>query len=521
MSSGPHPQSDDDLSGKELGGFRILRRLGAGAMADVYLAEQSSLKRHVAVKVLKPHLAADETYVRRFQREAEAAASLIHANIVQIYEVGRVGQFYYLAQEYVQGLNLRQWLERHGAPDLRQALSIMRQVAAALAKAGQHGIVHRDIKPENIMLTRAGEVKVADFGLARVSGSGDALHLTEVGMTLGTPMYMSPEQIEGRPLDPRSDLYSLGVTCYQMLAGQPPFSGDTALSVALQHLKRQPEPLENHRPDLPPSLCRIVHKMLAKSPEHRFASAAELLRELRHLQMVHLKDPWPADESDAQIEVLEAATVARHEPTRRLAAVMKSSSQEAVSGRGWAVLVSGAILAALLGAAVAWFTVREEPLLVREEILAPEIPNQGTALRQWYLASLLGTPEAWQSVIDYFPTDAYWVNRAKQQLALIYLREENYDRALEIFGELASLDEIESEFRAFGLAGQAGILTMRGEYQKSEAVMSRLLPIIDKLTDPRLRQMVLYARRTNQSNLKLPTPKEWDHWLKQHFPEAG
>ncbi len=523
MSSVPHPKSDadDDLSGKELGGFRILRRLGAGAMADVYLAEQSSLKRQVAVKVLKRHLASDETYVRRFQREAEAAASLIHANIVQIYEVGHVDQYYYLAQEYVQGLNLRQWLERHGAPDLRQALSIMRQVAAALIKAGQRGIVHRDIKPENIMLTRTGEVKVADFGLARVSGSMDQLHLTEVGMTLGTPMYMSPEQIEGRPLDPRSDIYSFGVTCYQMLAGRPPFSSDTALGVALQHLKRQPDPLENHRPDLPAPLCRIVHKMLAKSPEHRFASAGELLRELHHLQVAHLGDPWPVDDPGTAIDAVDAATVAQHEPTRRLAAVMRSTSQMTNARPPWTILAGGAILAALAGAGAGWLAVYERPLLVREELAPRQIPNQGTALRQWYYASLAGTPEAWQSVIDYFPNDGYWVNRAKQQLALIYLREENYDRALEIFGELASLDEIESEFRAFGLAGQAGILTMRGEYQKSETLMARLLPIIDKLTDPRLRQMVIYARRTNQSKLKVESSKEWEQWLKQHFPEPG
>jgi serine/threonine-protein kinase len=489
-------------------------------MADVYLADQSSLKRQVAIKVLKRHLAADETYVRRFQREAEAAASLIHANIVQIYEVGRANQTYYLAQEYVQGLNLRQWLERNGSPDLRLALVIMRQVAAALAKAGQRGIVHRDIKPENIMLTRTGEVKVADFGLARISGSVDQVHLTEVGMTMGTPMYMSPEQVEGRPLDPRSDIYSLGVTCYQMLAGRPPFSGDTALSVALQHLKRQPEPLENHRRDLPAPLCRVVHKMLAKNPDHRVQSAAELLRELHRLQTAHLEDAWPVDLPGLEVDDAAIATVAQNEATRQLGAVMKTASQHVIQRPRWGFWVAGAIAALLLGATTAFFTVREKPLLVRAEAPAPPIPNQGTALRQWYFAWSVGTPEAWQSVIDHFPNDTYWVNRAKQQLALIYLREENYDRALEMFHELASLDEIEAELRAFGLAGQAGVLTMRGEYQKSAAIMTRLLPIIDKL-DPRMRPIVNYARRTNQAKLSLPTPKEWDNWAKQHFPDGG
>jgi hypothetical protein len=132
----------------------------------------------------------------------------------------------------------------------------------------------------------------------------------------------------------------------------------------------------------------------------------------------------------------------------------------------------------------------------------------------------VGSPAAWQSVIDYFPADTYWTNRAKQQLAMIHLRDGNYDQALEIFHDLASLDEMETELRAFGLAGQSGILTMRHEYHKSEAIMKRLLPIIDKL-DPRMRQMVVYARRTNQAKLGLPTQAEWDAWVKQHFPDAG
>ncbi len=250
-----------DLSGRQLGDYRLLRRLGRGAMAEVYLAEQGSLNRQVAVKVLKRELARDQTYIQRFQREAQAAASLVHANIVQIHEVGCIDGVYFIAQEYVQGLNLRQWMARHGALDLRMALIIMRQVAAALAKAAERGIVHRDIKPENIMLTRSGEVKVADFGLARGPRVGEAVDLTQAGMTMGTPLYMSPEQVEGEPLDSRSDLYSFGVTCYQMLAGSPPFGGETALSVAVQHLKKQPDPLENLRRDLPPALCRIVHKI--------------------------------------------------------------------------------------------------------------------------------------------------------------------------------------------------------------------------------------------------------------------
>ncbi len=211
-----------------MAGYRLLRRLGRGAMAEVYLAEQCSLRRHVALKILRANLAVEQSYVKRFRLEAQAAASLVHPNIVQIYEVGCEGGSHFIAQEYVPGLNLREWLSRHGTPQLPLALGVMRQVAAALAKASEHGIVHRDIKPDNIMVSSSGEVKVADFGLARLS-TGDT-RLTQEGFTLGTPLYMSPEQVEGRPLDTRSDIYSFGVTCYHMLAGQPPFAGDTALA---------------------------------------------------------------------------------------------------------------------------------------------------------------------------------------------------------------------------------------------------------------------------------------------------
>jgi eukaryotic-like serine/threonine-protein kinase len=271
MSNEPAQPDKSDfehgLSGRQLGDFRLIRRLGRGAMAEIYLAEQLSLKRRVAVKILKPDLANDPTYLQRFEIEAQAAASLVHANIVQIYEVGHVDRRHYIAQEYVQGQNLRDWLARNGPPDVAHALSIMRQVASALAKAAEVGVIHRDIKPENIMITTLGEVKVADFGLARLSREGAPNGLTQIGITLGTPLYMSPEQVEGKALDHRSDIYSLGVTCYQMLAGSPPFSGDTALAVAVQHLKTQPKPLETQRTDLPPALCRLVHTMLVKDPE--------------------------------------------------------------------------------------------------------------------------------------------------------------------------------------------------------------------------------------------------------------
>ena len=270
-----------DLTGQTLGDFQLLRKLGQGGMGQVYLAEQLSLKRKVAVKLLRPDLAANAKALERFKLEAEAVARATHANIVQVYFIGEAQGHHYMALEYVEGRNLREYLARKGPPEVLLALSIMRQVAAALQRAGELGIVHRDIKPDNILLTRKGEAKVADFGLSRcLEGEQPALNLTASGVTMGTPLYMSPEQVEGKPVDPRSDIYSFGVSCYHMLAGQPPFRGSTAFEVALQHVRNEPAPLGSVRPDLPPELCAVVHKMMAKDPDQRYQTGRELLKDL-------------------------------------------------------------------------------------------------------------------------------------------------------------------------------------------------------------------------------------------------
>ena len=237
-----------DLAGKSLGDYLLLRRLGSGGMADVYLAQQQSLQRLVALKVLRKNLANDSSYVQRFQNEAQAAAALVHPNIVQVFEVNCQNGYHYIAQEYVQGQNLKMALKRNGAFEVKEALSIMRQVANALDKASKKGITHRDIKPENIMLTGEGEAKVADFGLARIELKKG---ITIDGVTMGTPLYMSPEQIESNRVDPRSDIYSFGITCYQMLSGNPPFDADTVMAIAWQHVNHPPPDILQVRPDVP------------------------------------------------------------------------------------------------------------------------------------------------------------------------------------------------------------------------------------------------------------------------------
>src|SRR5262245_5327500 len=384
---------DLDLSGRQLGDYRLLRRLGRGAMADVYLAEQGSLRRQVAFKVLRRELAADDSYVRRFDGEAQAAAALVQANIVQIYEVGRVDGWHYIAQEYVEGQNVAQYLQRNGNLDVKLAMAVLRQVTAALCKAADRNIVHRDIKPENIMLAKSGEGKVADFGLARIGAGDEALKLTQVGITMGTPLYMSPEQVEGRPLDPRSDIYSLGVTCYHMLAGKPPFRGDTALSVALQHVRTQPERLENLRPDLPPALSRIIHKMLSKDPAERYQSPRELLLELRALKVEGMDLEWPAELDELSSVEHAALGTASWAATQRLQAVMRSQARK--KERRWIYYTAAAVLAAFALGGGLQLLARGPFLLDNSAVARPKMQKENTPAEQYLAASLENTVKAY------------------------------------------------------------------------------------------------------------------------------
>ena len=264
-----------DLSGRTLGGYRLLHKLGSGGMADVYLAEQFSLNRRVAVKALRPATLMHPEAVDRFSQEARAAAALVHGNIVQIHEVGCIEGIHFLAEEFVAGPSLRAWLKEQGPLDPDAVLSVLMQVAAALDCAEGGGVVHRDIKPENLLLTPRGEVKVADFGLARVLH--DNLELTQTGMALGTPLYMSPEQSHGGKVDVRSDLYSLGATAYHLVAGQPPFRGTTGVAVALAHAKEPLEPLADVRPDFPVAVAGVIERLLEKDQGKRFQTSSELL----------------------------------------------------------------------------------------------------------------------------------------------------------------------------------------------------------------------------------------------------
>ena len=469
--------SEPDLVGRRLGDYQVLRRLGRGGMAEVYLAQQMSLERQVAFKVLKQSLAANETYVRRFHHEAQAAAKLTHANIVQIHEVGQAEGVHYIVQEYVPGRNLKQLLAHRGRPfDAPQVALILRQVAAALQRAADEGIIHRDIKPENIMLSTSGEVKVADFGLARIAQGGDKLELTQIGMTMGTPLYMSPEQVEGKSVDPRSDLYSLGVTAYHILAGRPPFDGESALAVAVQHLKNEPTRLETIRPDVPSGLCRIVHRLLAKKADDRYQRPVELLKELRALKIEGLEDDWAADLPAWGLTDTFIGT-GLNEATQQLSRAMLK--QAMTRRKNWTGVI-GIVLLVLafpVGALLAW-SMQPPPLLIASKLPKATMKKYDTIDAQWFAAILANDnrEQALKAVWEYFPREkgpeaSRIVRAAKSHLAFWYLQEKRYADSFELYHELASLEQTEREFRALGLAGETVVLDRQ---EQEDEVKDRL-----------------------------------------------
>ena len=263
------------------GRYELQRRLARGGMADVYLATDTLLNRPVAVKVLFPEYARDETFVERFRREAQAAARLTHGNIVAIHDWGAEFGTYFIVMEYVEGRSLSQVIRSEGALPPVQAAEIATRVAAALDFAHRHGVVHRDVKPGNIMISSVGEVKVADFGIAQALGAGDRASLTQTGAVMGTATYFSPEQAQGRVLDQRSDLYSLGCVLYEMLTGAPPFSGDTPVAIAYQHVQSAPPPMADRGVDVPTDLEAITDTLMRKDPEQRYATAADVEADLK------------------------------------------------------------------------------------------------------------------------------------------------------------------------------------------------------------------------------------------------
>jgi hypothetical protein len=356
----PSPQ----LIGRKLANYRIVSLLGRGGMGEVYLAEDNRLRRKVALKLLPAQFTNDAERVRRFKREAAAASATNHPNILTIHEIGQIEQTHYLVTEFVAGETLRQRLTQ-GRVQLMAALEVGVQVASALEAAHEAGIIHRDIKPENIMLRPDGLVKILDFGLAKLTdhsrpeidnqASTIVGASTEAGVVMGTPRYMSPEQARGVKMDGRTDIFSLGVVLYEMIAGQAPFAGATTADVIAAILEREPAPLTQYLPEAPRELEYIFSRALHKDCEQRYQMVKDLLLDLKSLKQ------------DLEFEA-KRRPFARPEAPSRVGSGQEAIEPAAAPGRAisfrrfvtrrW-VLVAGALaftlIAMLAGWRLGWF----------------------------------------------------------------------------------------------------------------------------------------------------------------------
>jgi len=455
-------QLPEDLQEHALGEFRLLRRLGKGGMAEVYLAEQKSLKRQVAIKILRADMLdeKDKVLIKRFEHEAKAAAKLNHPNIVQVYVVGEKEGIHYIAQEYVQGPNLKDYVKKKGPPELPFALKVMRQTASALQAAGEAGIVHRDIKPENIMLTRKGEVRVADFGLAQLSSNPEGVNLTQVGMTMGTPLYMSPEQIHGNKVDHRSDLYSFGVTCYYLLTGKPPFDGDTPLSIAVKHLNEEPVPLGEIRPDLPKRLTDLVHQMMAKKPQGRPANAGDVLTELKQISRLLKEEP-----DSPELNLSDFSTTAIGSAQARLL--------PPDLGKRIGILVGAVVPVLLISAGIGWVMRTPDPFAAKAPPDArPPIKKEDTAEEQLIRAAQIGGYEQWKAVADYWPENQEVYFKARIEMLKELIRLQRLSEAKEIINNFASKSDNYSQ--AVAKAGNAILLHIDGNYRDSQNMIDTI-----------------------------------------------
>ncbi|MCI0448044.1 serine/threonine protein kinase, partial [bacterium] len=264
--------------------YRIITRIGSGGFADVYLGEQLLLSRKVAIKILHAHYARQSDLLKRFEREARSAASLSHPNIIDIYDVGESDGVHYIVMKYIDGETLNQRMHREGILPVPVSIHIIRQLAEALDYAHTNNVIHRDIKPANVMIDPYGRPMLMDFGVARIQVEGN---LTKTGTVLGTPHYLPPEQPLGKPVDARSDIYSLGIMFYEMLSGQLPFHDENAVAVLFKHINEPPQPLNTIVSDINPDLAALVHRMIEKDPPKRPQSAGEVAEVLHALSAIY------------------------------------------------------------------------------------------------------------------------------------------------------------------------------------------------------------------------------------------
>ncbi|HSG91577.1 MAG TPA: protein kinase [Pseudomonadales bacterium] len=415
------------MSTPEIPGYRLIRELGRGGMATVYLAIQEKFDREVAIKIMDRELLHDETFSKRFQRESQIVAKLSHPHIIQVYDVGLHDENHYLSMELITGGELNDRLE-NGLP-ARDAFRITKEIARALDFAHSKGFIHRDIKPENILFREEGSAVLSDFGIAR--GIDNETQITTIGSVVGTPYYMSPEQVTGEKLDGRSDLYSLGVVFYKTLTGKVPYDGDSALNIGIRHIK---DPV----PRLPSGLAGmqpLIDKFMAKAPAHRFQSGAQVVEALDKFEQ---SNAMP--KSVAKTEILSSAVVdeikrstgqsAGAPPVNRpsVTRVMRVKTKRSSPVR---MVVIGVGLALVLGGGAAWYLMQSRaaggeavgevsaPVApVVPAVAAPAPEPQPAPTREESLADLLGRADAMRARGDLVaPAEANALDAYRQALA--------------------------------------------------------------------------------------------------------
>jgi len=400
--------SQDSPLSRLIGGrYQLEHRIARGGMAEVWLASDTFLHRQVAVKLLKPHLANDANVAERFRREAVACAGITHPNIVAVYDCIEHGGRQAVIMQYVQGKSLRDVLDKQKKLKPQLTIHIGLSVAAALEEAHRQNFVHRDVKPGNILLTKDARCLLADFGIAKaLVSSGD--DLTNDNIMMGTAKYLSPEQVRGKPLDGRADLYGLGLVLYECLAGRVPFVGETDADTALARLQREPTDLARLRPSLSPNLVKVIHKLLARNPDHRYATAAETIVALRAARSGELDRTTeitppsglmvvggemlerstsrsvattPAKPRPAQLAIVGQPLLDNtrediyNETREETARLGKRTKTEKAAKDGLRQIIAGLLVAGLLGGGALWFTGKSTTPNVApvEDIVAPAV----------------------------------------------------------------------------------------------------------------------------------------------------
>ncbi|MEM6689919.1 MAG: serine/threonine-protein kinase [Planctomycetota bacterium] len=513
--------SSKTLIGKSLGPYRVLRRIGRGGMADVYQAHHEMLQRDVALKVLRDELAAIDDHVERFRREARAAAKLSHPNIVQVFDVGSIESIHYIAQELVEGENLRTRLDRVHLFSTIEVLEVAAAVASALNTASTAGLVHRDIKPENVLRSHLGTLKVTDFGLARVlAGDSNGATLTRVGLTMGTPRYMSPEQIQGQSLDVRSDIYSLGVTLYHLWTGQPPFSAEDPIALAMAHVQEVPSRAikvrEKRRAGLEKEaglvagqtelLSSIIDRCLQKAPEKRYSDPSQLLAELGVV------------ESSSSIAFTKVAgdSVAAGSQLQTLLDRVRS---EKVQRYRSAFLITIASAFVCLGT---WFALAGRPDRdLRAALMPNEVEKMETIESQFFEAVTRNDELAWKAVIDFESVDLIGETVEEQpeaasavvveskrraatlQLARLHRKDGRIEKAVRTLERLLDEEEdLSPLFQAIVLVEFCEILPELDRTDRLETSKNRLERVVSEMQQTRPQQwqdfqdLVSPSRRT-------------------------